>query len=324
MKTPTRRQHYVWRYHLTAWEVSGKVAVLRKGSNGFSTNPANVTAERDFYKLPQLSDGDVQFINAFIDQLPQTEDRKEFARGWLKGPNLARSAREFAKSRGALSPDVERAIEAFEIEADEGMMGAIERGGLPPLEKLRAGDAGFWPLDDDACIAFSHFIAVQHFRTKRMADRVSAGQLPSGHEGRLNRTWPIFRHILAANVGCSIYVQRKEFRLRVVRSSGSARFITSDQPVMNLVKPLSDNDLVLYFPISPLLAVVLEHHDAASPVPASSEIIDTDVITLNGRMLHYAHEQIIGDNLDDLRKLSELVAITDRSSPQTSIQDEAS
>ncbi|MBB3871659.1 DUF4238 domain-containing protein [Brevundimonas mediterranea] len=318
-KTPTRRQHYVWRFHLAAWAVEGKIAVLRKDGKGFVTNPANVAAERDFYRLPRLTDGDVEFIHAFIDHLPQGEELKSSARGWLLNVSMADWARRELDSH-ADAHEARRALEEFEIEADENLMGAFELEGQPLVQRLREEDSSFRRADEDATMRFSHFIAVQMLRTKGTADRIGDGVLPSGHEGRLERTWPIFRHILASNVGFSIFTQRREFTLRTVRASGGLRFITSDQPVVNLVAPIGDNDLALYLPVTPTVAVLLEHADARSHV-AVDALSDDHVDQLNRRLFAEAHEQVVGDDLTYLRSLSAEIVGPAARSPASARQD---
>lgn len=279
------------------------MAVLRKDGGEFNTNPANVAAQRDFYKLPRLRKADLEFIHSFINRLPQSEERKEVARGWLRAPEAAARMRRFLMEQGALTTLAEQEIEAFEIEADEGMMTAIEHLGQPYVELLRAGNTTFWPLDEKACIDFSWFISVQHMRTKRMADLVAMGQPPLFREEIFKRTWPILKHILAANIGGSLYVQRKEFNLRIIRAGCDARFITSDQPIINLVPAINDNDLALYFPVSPTTAMLMEHIEIDSQVPEDANISDDIVQYLNGRMFDGSHEQIIGTNIDHLKNI---------------------
>lgn len=305
MSQTTRRQHYVWRFHLAAWAVKGKVAVLRRDGTAFHSNPANVAVERDFYRLPHLTQTEIAFIELMIDRTLETDIRKESARGWLKTPAATAQLRRLLEATGQLTPEAEADISRLEIEADEKVMGAIEQNGQPYIERLRTGDAGFWPDDEDGAIAFSHFIAIQHLRTKRIADVIGDNRLPSGEPVELHRIWPVMRHIMGANLGFSFFADRRRWRLRAMRAGGRLRFITADQPVMNLIEPVSHDDVSLYYPVSPTVAVLMEHIDNPSAVGTQDTLADDQVQTLNERIFDYSHEQAIGDDIDYLKSLAQ-------------------
>ncbi len=217
---------------------------------------------------------------------------------------MAEQGRRFLASRGALNSESERAIEAYEIQAGEDFMGTVEDMGLPHLERLRQADASFWRADESAAIEFSYFLATQHLRTKRMADVIATGQPTAMDERRARRVWPILRPILAMTFGSSLFVERARWRLRLLRAGGARRFITADQPLMNLLAAESHNDMALYYPISATLAVLLEHNENISLV-VDDELNDRAVEMLNRRLYDYAHEQVFGSDLEYLRTLGE-------------------
>lgn len=299
----TRRQHYVWKHHLTAWEVGGTIAVLRKGANGFRTDPLNVAVKKDFYRLPRLNRADFTFFEQFIASLPIPEQAKDVARGWTEPAIMAAATRELLRSQGRLTQDAERAIEDYEIQADESYHSAIEKRSLSLLDDLRQGRVDFWPHDDLASMSFCYFIALQHMRTKRMADRVIADQDTAAARDDLIRRWPILRHILATNVGMTLFVERAGWHLRVIEAAGEVEFITADQPIMNLLAAATRNDMAFYYPLGPRRALLLEHADNPSEAPGS-DVVDADVVkSLNRRIFDYAHEQVFGRDLDYLQSL---------------------
>ncbi|MGH1558475.1 hypothetical protein ACRAWD_13640 [Caulobacter segnis] len=157
-----------------------------------------------------------------------------------------------------LTKEAERAIEDYEIQADESYHSAIEDRSLPLLDDLRQGRLDFWPRDEKASMDFCYFIALQHMRTKRMADRVVADQDTSAARQDLIRRWPILRHILATNAGMSLFVERAGWRMRVIEAPGEVDFITADQPIMNLLPAATRNDMAFYYPSVPVSALLLE------------------------------------------------------------------
>jgi hypothetical protein len=152
-------------------------------------------------------------------------------------------------------------------------------------------------------MSFCYFIALQHMRTKRMADRVVADQDTTAEREDLIRRWPILRHILATNVGMTLFVERAGWRLRVIEAPGEVEFITADQPIMNLLAAATRNDMAFYYPLGPRRALLFEHEDNPSEAPGS-DLVDADVVrSLNRRIFDYAHEQVFGRDLGYLQSL---------------------
>lgn len=154
-------------------------------------------------------------------------------------------------------------------------------------------------------LAFSHFISVQHFGTKRIAEVIGDGRLPSGLPVEFQNIWPVMRNVLVANMGFSLFADRQRWRLRTVRAAGIRRFITSDQPVMNLLEPVGHNDLALYYPLDPTVAALMEHLDNPGVVGEQTELDDDAVRMLNRRIFAFSHEQVIGTHPDEFADLEE-------------------
>ena len=60
-----RRQHYVWKYYLTPWTVDDMIVCHREGKI-FTTNPINVANKRDFYRLKEITEEDINFIKSLF------------------------------------------------------------------------------------------------------------------------------------------------------------------------------------------------------------------------------------------------------------------
>ncbi|EQD49444.1 hypothetical protein B1B_11634, partial [mine drainage metagenome] len=84
----TRRQHYVWRKYLEPWTTlkgrARQIWCLRRESAA-PINPGikNVAVERDFYRLRDLEQGDVEFVRT-MGISPNTNPRaKRTNEGWI-------------------------------------------------------------------------------------------------------------------------------------------------------------------------------------------------------------------------------------------------
>ena len=60
-----RKHHYVWEHYLDAWATDGQIW-CRRADKYFPTSTENVGQRRDFYRLKELSDGDVAFVERLI------------------------------------------------------------------------------------------------------------------------------------------------------------------------------------------------------------------------------------------------------------------
>lgn len=226
----------------------------------------------------------------------------ELNMGWLDEFARPSRLRRQLGARGAVDEALEKAIRDVEIQSEESLHSKIEGPTVRLLEELRAGSSEFWNIDDDAR-HFSFFLSVQHFRTKAMQERVF-GLKGSPIAGEFKRTWPIIRIAMATNLGWSLYSDRARWHIRMLSASGQLRFITGDQPMLNLL-PLTGghDDLAMYYPVSPERAALLELRGADSPIGPSNQLTDAMVDHLNRKIIGDIHDQAFGNDIYYLRKL---------------------
>lgn len=296
-----RRQHYVWRYYLEGWAVNGSVAVVRKDGGAFLAGPANIGLERDFYRLPVLSVEDEHFARGMIDVPGSNPKLVELNMGWLDLFSAPSRLRRLLEAKGVSDDALERAIRDCEIKSEENLHSGVEGPMVRLISQLREGDSTFWNVDDDA-LDFAYFVSLQYLRTKAMRERVL-----SVADGRIakhvEQTWPILRNAFATNLGWSLYSERRRWHIRVLSASEQLRFVTGDQPIVNLLSMTGKpDDFALYYPISPERAIVLELNDYNSPLGSSNELDDPAVESLNRRVIEEIHEQAFGCNIAYLRQ----------------------
>ena len=298
----TRRQHYIWRHYLEAWVRSGTVSVVRKDGTSFSTNPANIGQERDFYRLPVISLEDEDFARKIIDAPGANPSLVRLNMGWLDAFAAPSRLRRLLEARSLTDDTLQKAIRDVEIQTEENLHSKIEGPAARLLSYLRAGDSGFWSVDADAR-DFAFFVSLQHLRTKAMRERVLNGT-DRRLAGQVERTWPILRVAFATNIGWSLYADRARWEIRVLSATERLRFITGDQPVLNLLPPTgNEDDLALYYPVSPEKAALLQLRGAYSPIGSTDQITDDMVEDLNRKVVEGIHEQAFGVDLPYLKRL---------------------
>lgn len=254
----TRRQHYVWRYYLEAWQQeNGSVNCLRAGKI-FATNPNNVMVERDFYKLSRVTKSDVEFIEAFVRGVPSSALR-DLHRNLIRKLAWIAHANDLIQKHEEIPAVEKSAAQAVVIEAEELLHGGIENEALPLLEELRQKRTGFL-CNEETAIIFFHFIAHQYFRTKKVRENI--GKVLSNPDPKQDRSHlrNLMAYFGATNVAASLFRDRDKFKIKFVENKTDHGFITGDQPIVNL---LSDRDgsppeeLAFYYPLAPDLALIL-------------------------------------------------------------------
>ena len=253
----TRQQHYVWRKHLEAWEDStGKVWTSRNGKI-FKTGSQNIMKQRDFYSLDRITDSDVDFLEEMLRNSPQSlfvshQSHIRLLR-FIGGLNHA------VRSSGQFPDEARKIIRDFSIEAEENLHVQIEQQALPLLEQLRLESADFL-FDDDSAVIFFVFLCQQFLRTKVRRDQI--GELfrnaPGGQDrGHLSN---IYCYCLAEDLAYGLFVNRANREVIFLRTVTDCQFITGDQPIVNLYLPVNDDppdEFIFYFPLSPLLSLLL-------------------------------------------------------------------
>ena len=255
----TRIQHYVWRHYLEARQnEDGFIHCSRNGTMLPATNPRNIMAERDFYKLPHITKADVNFLKVFIGSTGVAVLRGSHRNLVGELAYVAR-ANELIQSSDRTSTVEKRYVQDVVIEIEEKLQGQIEQDALPLLEELRKKRSGFVIVDEMA-ITFFHFLAHQYFRTKRIRAAIAEEFSIIGPDHDWARLTNIVCHIGAVNVGASLFVDRNEFDIIFLDDRDDVGFITGDQPVVNLMgtgDSRKTTELALYYPLAPDLSCLV-------------------------------------------------------------------
>jgi hypothetical protein len=302
-KPNSKNQHYVWRHYLAAWAIDGTFCCYRqKDRKLFSTQPKTIASETYFYEIQQLTDGNMQFLEDFISRA--TDGRlRELNRDYVKQTQLSFNLRERLKRTGLL-PEARTALEEelrwVERNLIELYHAGIEGKCQDILDSLRSGDDAFYK-DEVLCGKFIFFLSLQHFRTAKMREGLL--NIPSyvpGHDAR--RTANILNHIHATNVGVGLFRERSAYRIVFLKNETSTPFIAGDQPVLNMLDPKATDDLELYYPLSPRLAMLLTK-DAARFQDRERSVTLFEVERYNYAIYSNSEDQTYSSDEDYLRHL---------------------
>ena len=255
----TRRQHYVWRHYLEAWQAGdGRLSCL-VGDKLVRTTPAKVMVERDFYKAQPITSADAIVLRGLLMAKETSPHLRRLHDGLIAYFEYLSHAHEVTRRSPRVSSDEEALVRDVLVEVEERLHGGIEQRAVPVLEALRRKDASVI-RSDAAAVPFFEFVSQQYLRTKRMRDRVGKGLaefLPAGTAARIRH---VYCHCIAENLGASLYADRERFELLFVECAPDHRLVTGDQPVVNILGTkdgTAPEEIALYYPLSPALGMIL-------------------------------------------------------------------
>lgn len=264
MSTLQKNQHYVWRHYLLAWARGNQVWCVRApATTAFSPNVSNIGSETFFYRMSELDEADLAYLEGVVTRATRPE-LQELNRGWIDCFQQSFALRRLLAADDAsegIRAQLAQALDEIDKTIAERYHGSVEQRADPILVRLRQGDTAFYE-DLNGALTFIEFLTHQYFRTARMRNLTS--RLPKLVPHRPERTWPIESFIYATNVGASLVAQRQDYRITLLENATATPFVASDQPVINL-NSHEDATLRLYYPLSPVLALVYHSDPARYP-----------------------------------------------------------
>ena len=241
-----------------------------------------VGGENDFYKLKELTAQDVDCLKLFIDGLPESSRKvhKDFLEMYVLPTQLKKrlerrvteSGKKMDKKQLA---EARRLLDVAISNLNEDFHASIECKFWPYLELIKKHDFSFCE-DSTKAIDFFHGLSVQYMRTK--AVKIRALHNTSVLFDDMERVWDVLSRILAVQMGGSFFVDRRNFQILVLENESQVPFITSDQPIINmLADPHGFNAperVELYYPLSP--TQVMLYLEKSTPTAGISRNVSID------------------------------------------------
>jgi len=316
MANVTRKQHYVWRYYLKAWTVKDKIWCAREG-RVFSSGLMGVANIRDFYKLHELTENDIDLIQKqFLD--PLSPELKKLNQKWIDLFTFVHRRKRLIQERGG-NPhqEAEEELRNYCIEFEEKIHSEIERSSIPYIDAIRESNLSFLQCES-AKSKFIYFMCVQYFRTNNIGQAMKAKLKVK----ELNEAiWNVLAHILATTLGWHICLD-SNLNFVLLINKTSTPFITGDQPVINTqadYKNLASqsSQLELYYPQGPKLGLLISK-DATYAGKEQVEVDEKTVVDLNQLIQRASFEQLYADSewilknlLTSLNGLGHKIALID-------------
>jgi hypothetical protein len=267
-----------------------------------------VGGENDFYKLKELTERDIASIRDLIQTLPEggRKGHEDLLNYYVLPTRLKRDLerRIAAHPEAENDPQVEEArrhIEVLISNLNENYHASIERRFWPYLKLIAARDFSF--LDDAPTAGdFFHGLAVQYLGTKAVRERAKRSIKVIFDD--LERVWDLLSHIFAVVMGGSLMLDRGKFQIIVLDNATDVPFITSDQPIVNMLTDGKSFDapdrMELYYPLSPSQAMLLL--EKTTPTAGINQNVSIDEAhRYNGMMYDHSAYRIFSNSDEYLR-----------------------
>jgi hypothetical protein len=125
-----------------------------------------IANERDFYRLKELNQADIDFIEKIaID--PSPAFLQKLHKDLIKQFNFIFELRNFVQGQGITNPDISERIEEAVNNLEEEFHGRIEDSVIRHLNSIRSGDIKFLETDE-GFMDFIYFLCVQYMRAKKI------------------------------------------------------------------------------------------------------------------------------------------------------------
>lgn len=296
-----RKQHYVWRYYLKAWSSDEKIFCLRNGVI-FRTNLMGVANKRDFYRLKELDEADVEFVKKLaIEQ--STPFLEEVHLRTLEVFTSVFRVKTVLEKSGKNRPDYNQEIDELINNFEEELHGEVEKISISYINSILDKNIDFYKIKKDR-MAFLIFLCFQYFRTNKtksnMVSSVFSSRIPEELCNRFEKTYNIFSHIFAYNVAYSLAIN-SDFQILLVLNNSNIPFVTGDQPIINTFASSKSpkelvNELEFYYPISPHIAILITKENKYDNID-KLYLTESDIIhKYNSLIIMASYEQIYSDS----------------------------
>ena len=292
----SRIQHFVPQWYMANWgDEKGRVVFSRNGEILGPTNPKNILARRDFYEAPVLTVQDICVLSTFVAQNIQSENARPMAEVILEGALFHSTLKTLVLPSPHLSEEEKKLLSDALKDNEERRLAKSEGRAKAVVERLLAGDTDVL-MDSKWGLNFFEFLGDMAFRGHGVREQFAqSGLLSDGGAAILAR-------IVSANLTCVHFFDRPGHPVTILRNETERRFVTSDNPVVNILAPQEgripeDDEYALYFPLSPSRALIVPPWKQKFTSETATEEL---VASLNAWITSNEHETLVARCHDDL------------------------
>lgn len=263
-----------------------------------------VVQEKFFYKTAELNDQEIAFVKKIIDRSPLAV--REFNDFLLTCYTIPQQLKKKYKTLGKSEKEIEDDIKPIEVNMFEKVHCQFENMGAKLIQCRSLEELNKLTVDD--WYEALTYLMVQYMRTNKMRIDTIEGFKEDGDylADLADRVWPIVSCVNAMTVAKSVALDKNR-RVIFLDNQTDTHFLTSDQPVINYVGDISDEEgfakeLELYYPISPTVAYYIHFNQDQKDEIISSSVDEEEVKRHNQKMFENSHLWLFADNKEQLEQ----------------------
>ncbi|WP_189606376.1 DUF4238 domain-containing protein [Salinimicrobium marinum] len=261
-----KRQHYVWRNYLRSWSNSKDIipALIKKEKKIATPNLMGVAQEKFYYSLVEFTVEEEIVLKQLISNL-SNDDTKEIYQQYFDLFTTYSRFKRILESKDLPTKhksEIEEKLDLMKINLMEDFHSDFESFGHKLMLVQKPEDLMFLE-DEEYLIKTLIFLCFQYVRTKKMKNTFS--QKFENHLTILPKYFHVLSFVLATGManGLRFYKQTKFI---FIENISKVDFITSDQPITNLLEDERDElgnikSLEFYYPLSPKVALKIHYKD---------------------------------------------------------------
>lgn len=261
-----KRQHYVWRSYLRSWSNSKDIipALIKKEKKIVTPNLMGVAQEKFYYSLIEFTFEEELILKEIISNL-SNDDTKEIYQQYYDLFITYSKFRRILDSDNLTTKqksEIEEKLELMKINLMEDFHSDFESFGRKLIKVKEPKDLVFLE-DEESLMKTLIFLCFQYVRTKKMQNTFS--HKFKNHLIILPKYFHVLSFVLATGManGLRFY---KETKFIFIENISELDFITSDQPITNLLEDEKDEkgnvkSLEFFYPISPKAALKVHYND---------------------------------------------------------------
>lgn len=294
MEQIKKKHHYVWREYLRSWTEKDDLihTYFKKENKVAKPNLINVAQERFYYSSEEFTLTEKNNLKNLTFQLSD---------------NYSSSANLSILSAFTLYSDIKRKLNQNNIDFIEdelkfiktnfieNLHSDIENYGKKLIEVKELEDLNFLK-DQKELLKTMIFLCIQYTRTKNMKNSFSKTSFLDKYNNPISL---IFGITLANKL-----TFEKNLRFKLLINKSNIYFITSDQPIINLIDKNKDgsvDDLIFYYPISPKISIQIDFKNNESMFE-SINIDESKVKYLNSKIYQYSNNLIFSNSEQQISK----------------------
>lgn len=303
------KQHYVWRHYLRPWANRDIIwCYLKDTDKLLKSNLMNVAQERYFYKLVDFTKDEEIFLRKYIEK-----NSSKFVKNLnLNFLQLFTSVSKLKKKLEATTNSTingegyAEKIRRLEVNLMEIVHGKIEILGEKLLLCQNIDDLKALENDEYLFDAIM-FLCFQYYRTKSMRKSVLQDFIGDPYERLMNKSWNILSYVHATTLSEKISCD-PDLKFIFIENYTSNHFITSDQPVFNILSDQVDESgdvthLEFYYPISPYYALTIHFRDDQADKYVSNVADEIMVDWFNKKVFDNADFFVFASSQEQLERM---------------------